>query len=72
MPELRAARTVARLFYTSLNRSPRITFAVSRRVSALWNTLFRVMRGESTYDRELNRWPFLSAYARLLLKRGGP
>lgn len=66
MPELRAARTVARLFYWSLRRSPRFTFAVSRRVPYLWNALFRVLSGESTYDRELHRWPWLTAFARFL------
>jgi len=72
MPELRAARIVARLFYTTLNRAPRLTFALSHRVPYLWNALFRVMRGESTYDRELNRWPFLTAYARTVLRHAGP
>ena len=66
MPELRAARRIARLFYWCLRRSPSLTFALSRRVSYLWSALFRVLRGESTYDRELSRWPFLTAVARLL------
>ena len=64
MPELHAARTIARLFYWSLRRSPRLTFRLSRRIDYLWSVLFRVLRGESTYDRELNRWPFLTALAR--------
>jgi geranylgeranyl reductase family protein len=72
MPELRAARIIARLFYWSLHRSPRVTFEVSRRVPYLWNALFRVLRGESTYDRELNRWPFLTAFARTALRAAGP
>jgi hypothetical protein len=38
----------------------------------LWNALFRVLRGESTYDRELNRWPFLTAFARTALRDAGP
>ncbi|MGD9892129.1 MAG: hypothetical protein AB7U18_12655, partial [Dehalococcoidia bacterium] len=72
MPELRAARVIARLFYWFLRRSPRLTFDVSRRVPYLWNALFRVLRGESTYDRELNRWPFLTAFARTVLHAAGP
>lgn len=72
MPELRAARLIARLFYWFLRRSARFTFEVSRRVSYLWNALFRVMRGESTYHRELSRWPFLTAYARTVLRAAGP
>jgi geranylgeranyl reductase family protein len=72
MPELRAARIIARLFYWSLHRSPRATFAISRRVGYLWSALFRVMRGESTYDRELHRWPFLTAVARTVLRHAGP
>jgi geranylgeranyl reductase family protein len=72
MPELRAARIIARLFYWFLHRSPRVTFDVSRRVPYLWNALFRVLRGESTYDRELNRWPFLTAFARTALRAAGP
>ncbi|MGH2586633.1 MAG: geranylgeranyl reductase family protein [Dehalococcoidia bacterium] len=66
MPELRAARRIARLFYWSLHRSPWLIFQCSRRVPYLWSALFRVLRGESTYDRELSRWPFLSGFARLL------
>lgn len=72
MPELRAARVIARLFYWFLRRSPRFTFDASRRVPYLWNALFRVLRGESTYDRELRRWPFLTAFARTVLRNAGP
>ena len=72
MPELRAARIVARLFYASLRASPWLTFRISRNVDYLWSALFRVLRGESTYDRELNRWPFLPAIAQTLLRRAGP
>jgi geranylgeranyl reductase family protein len=72
MPELRAARLIARLFYWFLRRSSRFTFAVSRRVPYLWNALFRVLCGDSTYDRELNRWPFLVAFARTVLRASGP
>lgn len=72
MPELRAARIIARLFYWFLHRSPRLTFDASRCVPYLWNALFRVLRGESTYDRELNRWPFLTAFARTALRDAGP
>lgn len=72
MPELRAARIVARLFYWSLRRSPRVTFELSRRSRYLWSALFRVLRGESSYDRELHRWPFLTAFARTALRSAGP
>lgn len=72
MPELRAARVIARLFYASLRLSPWLTFRVSRRVSYLWQALFRVMRGESTYDRELARWPFLPTLAGTLLRNAEP
>ncbi len=72
MPELRAARVIARLFYASLRLSPWLTFRVSRRVAYLWQALFRVMRGDSTYDRELARWPFLPALARTLLRNAEP
>lgn len=72
MPELRAARVIARLFYASLRLSPWLTFRVSRRVAYLWQALFRVMRGESTYDRELARWPFLPALAGTLLRNADP
>lgn len=72
MPELRAARTIARLFYWCLHRSPWLTFRISRRVAYLWAALFRVLRGESSYDRELNRWPFLPAIARTVLRDAQP
>jgi geranylgeranyl reductase family protein len=72
MPELRAARTIARLFYSSLRASPWLTFRISRAVPYLWAALFRVLRGESNYDHELNRWPFLPAVAHTLLRRAGP
>jgi geranylgeranyl reductase family protein len=69
MPELRAARMVARLFYWWLCRSAWLTFRISKRVPYLWNALFRILRGESTYDRELNRWPFLTVMGRMLPAR---
>jgi geranylgeranyl reductase family protein len=72
MPELRAARLIARLFYWSLNRSPWLTFRLSRQVPYLWSALFRVLRGESSYDRELGRWPFLPAIARTVLRDAKP
>ena len=72
MPELHAARLIARLFYWSLNRSPWLTFRLSRRAPYLWTALFRVLRGESSYDRELQRWPFLPAIARTVLRGAKP
>jgi geranylgeranyl reductase family protein len=72
MPELRAARLIARLFYWSVSRAPWLTFRFSRRVPYLWTALFRVLRGESSYDRELQRWPFLPAIARTVLRDSKP
>ncbi|MFN8557234.1 MAG: geranylgeranyl reductase family protein [Dehalococcoidia bacterium] len=72
MPELRAARIIARLFYTSVRRAPRATFLLSRRLRANWQALFRVLRGESGYDTELWRWPVLPAIAATVLRRAPP
>ena len=66
MPELRAARVIARLFYAGVRRAPRLTFHAGRHVDYVWQALFRVLRGESGYDTELARWPFLPAVAALL------
>jgi geranylgeranyl reductase family protein len=72
MPELRAARLIARLFYWFLRRSAWLTFEASRQVNYLWSALFHVLRGESSYDRELHRWPFLTAFARTAIRSSGP
>ena len=72
MPELRAARVIARLVYTGVRHAPWLTFRVSRRTDELWRALFRVLRGESGYDTELARWPVLPAVAATLLRHATP
>ncbi|MFQ5380784.1 MAG: geranylgeranyl reductase family protein [Dehalococcoidia bacterium] len=57
MPELTAARTIARLFYSGLSRAPLPWLAASRWMPGLWASFFAVQRGESTYERELRRIP---------------
>jgi geranylgeranyl reductase family protein len=68
MPELRAARLVARLFYAGVRRAPWLTFRVLRRVNHLCRALFRVLRGDSSYDRELPSWMLPPAITGLLLR----
>ena len=60
MPELQAARTVARLFYPGLRRAHRPMFLLGRHLPWGWRALFRVFRGESGYDTELARVPLAS------------
>lgn len=63
MPELRAARLIATLFYGVLRRSPALMLGLSQRIGYFWDAFFRVQQGASGYDRELERawWlrPFL-------------
>ncbi len=54
MPELRAARTIARMFYRVLRLSPALMMRLSRHVGYFWNAFFRVQQGASSYDDELN------------------
>jgi flavin-dependent dehydrogenase len=72
MPELRAARIIARLFYTAVRRAPWLTFRISRGNGAIWRALFRVLRGESGYDTEMARWPIIPAIASTILRRAEP
>jgi geranylgeranyl reductase family protein len=72
MPELRAARVIARLFYAAVRRAPWLTFRVSRRMGYIWRSLFRVLRGESGYDTELARWPIVPALAATLFRHSDP
>lgn len=58
-PELRAARITARLFYGALRRAPGLVWPLTRGSPYLWRALFRVLRGESSYRRELKRAPLL-------------
>ncbi|HLZ72560.1 MAG TPA: geranylgeranyl reductase family protein [Dehalococcoidia bacterium] len=71
MPELRAARRIAIMFYLSLRRATRPMLWLSERVSYFWNAFFRIQQGASSYDRELRRafWlrPFLSLVDRAAL-----
>lgn len=55
MPELRAARTIARLFYGTLRFSPALLLGVSRYMGYFWNAFFRVQQGVTGYDDELAR-----------------
>jgi len=68
MPELRAARLIAVLFYGVLRRAPRAMLALSRRVGYFWDAFFRVQQGVTGYDDELRRawWlrPFLPLVGR--------
>jgi geranylgeranyl reductase family protein len=68
MPELRAARTIARLFYGTLRHAPWAMLQLSARIDYLWRAFFRVQRGESTYDRELRRARLVKPLARLALR----
>jgi len=56
MPELRAARTIARMFYRVLRLSPRVMMRLSEHVRYFWNAFFRVQQGASGYDDELAWW----------------
>lgn len=66
MPDLRAARIVARLFYACIGRAPGPMFALSRRMRYPWQALFRVLRGDTSYAEELARLPLGPALAPLL------
>lgn len=67
MPELRAARRVASIFYGGLRRVPRPWFLAARAMPTLWASFFAVQRGDSTYAREVERLgPVASALERVL------
>ncbi len=59
-PDLDAARAMSRMYYWCLTTWPRLALSVSQRVDYFWRSFFRVMRGESSYERELARVPGLS------------
>jgi geranylgeranyl reductase family protein len=59
MPELRAARLIAHMFYGMLGKTPGAWLRAARFTPFLWNAFFSVQRGESTYARELERVPLL-------------
>ena len=56
-PELNAARTISRLYYWCITTWPWLALTTSKHVNYLWRAFFRVMRGDSTYARELSRLP---------------
>ena len=61
-PEFDAARAISRLYYWCITTWPWLALTTSKYVNYLWQAFFRVMRGDSTYARELARLP-LSALA---------
>lgn len=63
MPELRAARIIAHMFYGMLGRFPVPWLLATRWLPYLWNAFFAVQRGESTYAREVSRLPILPGIA---------
>lgn len=68
MPELAAARTIARLFFGTLRHAIRAMMLLSAHIGYLWGAFFRVQRGESTYREELRRARIVKPLARLLLR----
>lgn len=68
MPELRAARLIAFMFYGMLRRAGRPWMFASAHTPFLWNAFFAVQRGESTYAREAARVPLLPGIASRMLK----
>ncbi len=55
MPELRAARTIARLFYGVMRLSPSAMMRLSSHIGYFWDAFFRVQQGVTGYDDELAR-----------------
>jgi flavin-dependent dehydrogenase len=68
MPELRAARILARLFYATARRMPWLALQVPRRWDYVSRALFRILRGDSSYDQELRPWLIPPLLVRLLLR----
>jgi geranylgeranyl reductase family protein len=54
-PELDAARAISRMYYWCVSTWAALALRVSEWVNYFWRAFFRVMRGESTYARELSR-----------------
>ncbi len=65
MPELKAARYMAGLFYAGLRRGGRGWFTAARLMPGLWSAFFAVQRGESSYAREVTRFWFVRLARRL-------
>ncbi len=55
--ELDAARVISRVFYWCVTSWPWLGLNVWRYVNYFWGAFFRVMRGESTYNKEFERVP---------------
>ena len=68
MPELRAARLIGFMFYGMLRRAPRPWMWASAHTPFVWDAFFAVKRGESTYEREAARVPFLPHLAGRMLR----
>jgi geranylgeranyl reductase family protein len=68
MPELRAARTIARLYYGAIAHVPRAMHLISARAGYLWTAFFQVQRGESSYEEQLRRARIVAPLSRLLLR----
>ncbi len=68
-PELTAARTIAYMFYGTLQRAARPWMLASAHTPFLWSSFFAVQRGESSYAREARRAGPLAPLAAALLRR---
>jgi geranylgeranyl reductase family protein len=68
MPELKAARQVAFMFYGMLRRAWRPWMFASAHLPLLWDAFFAVQLGESTYSREAARIPVLPGLAERMLR----
>ena len=69
MPELKAARTIAYMFYGMLRRFPKPWMLASARTPFVWSAFFAVQKGDSTYAREVERIPLLPGIANRMLAR---
>ena len=65
-PELNAARTISRLYYWCVTTWPWLALNTSNHFNYLWRAFFRIMRGDSTYAKELSVIPFSGALTRTL------
>jgi flavin-dependent dehydrogenase len=63
MPELRAARLIGYMFYGMVRRTGRAWLLAMHRLGFLWKAFFAAQRGDSSYERELARAPWLARAA---------
>ena len=68
MPELAAARRIGFMFYGMLRRAPHPWMVASSKFPYLWDAFFAVQKGESTYAREVSRFPLLPRLAARMLR----